>query len=121
VGSLAVLGLVSLGMRQRLGLGVALLGDPRVLVLDEPVNGLDPEGIRWLRGLLRALASDGRTVLLSSHLMAELAITADRLVVIARGRLLADATVSELSRHHESLEDAYLQLVAGGARGGSHA
>ena len=86
----------SLGMRQRLGLAAAMLGDPPVLLLDEPVNGLDPEGIRWIRGFLRALAAEGRTVLVSSHLMNELEGTADHLVVIARGRLIADASVTEL-------------------------
>jgi ABC-2 type transport system ATP-binding protein len=86
----------SLGMRQRLGLAAALLGDPPVLLLDEPVNGLDPEGIRWIRGFLRELAAEGRTVLVSSHLMSELEGTADHLLVISRGRLVADAPVAEL-------------------------
>jgi ABC-2 type transport system ATP-binding protein len=86
----------SLGMRQRLGIAAALLGDPPVLMLDEPVNGLDPEGIRWIRALLRELAAEGRTVLVSSHLMSELEGTADHLVVIRRGRLVADAPVVEL-------------------------
>jgi ABC-2 type transport system ATP-binding protein len=86
----------SLGMRQRLGIAGALLGDPRVLILDEPVNGLDPEGIRWIRGLLRSLAAEGRTVLVSSHLMGELQDTADHLIVIGRGRLLADTGVDTL-------------------------
>jgi ABC-2 type transport system ATP-binding protein len=86
----------SLGMRQRLGIGAALLGDPPILVLDEPVNGLDPEGIRWIRALLRALADEGRAVLVSSHLMSELEETADHLVVIGRGRLVADTSVSDL-------------------------
>lgn len=86
----------SLGMRQRLRLAAALLGDPGVLLLDEPVNGLDPEGMRWIRGLLRSLAAEGRTVLVSSHLMSELEGTADHLIVIARGRLVADAPVAEL-------------------------
>jgi ABC-2 type transport system ATP-binding protein len=86
----------SLGMRQRLGLAAALLGDPGVLLLDEPVNGLDPEGIRWIRGFLRSLAAEGRTVLVSSHLMGELEGTADHLIVIARGQLVADAPVAEL-------------------------
>jgi ABC-2 type transport system ATP-binding protein len=86
----------SLGMRQRLGLAAALLGDPRVLLLDEPVNGLDPEGIRWIRGFLRDLAAEGRTVLVSSHLMSELEGTADHLIVIRNGRVIADAPVSEL-------------------------
>ncbi|WP_459799459.1 ABC transporter ATP-binding protein [Herbidospora sp. RD11066] len=88
----------SLGMRQRLGLAAALLGDPGVLILDEPVNGLDPEGIVWIRGLLRELAAEGRTVLVSSHLMAETAVTADRLIVVARGRLVADTTVEAFAR-----------------------
>nr|WP_062330915.1 ATP-binding cassette domain-containing protein [Herbidospora sakaeratensis] len=88
----------SLGMKQRLGLAAALLGDPGVLILDEPVNGLDPEGIVWIRTLLRDLAAEGRTVLVSSHLMAETAVTADRLIVVARGRLIADTTVEALAR-----------------------
>ncbi|MCW2917439.1 MAG: lantibiotic transport ATP-binding protein [Actinomycetia bacterium] len=86
----------SLGMRQRLGIAGALLGDPAVLILDEPVNGLDPEGIQWIRGFLRSLAAEGRTVLVSSHLMSELQDTADHLIVIGRGRLLADTGVREL-------------------------
>ena len=85
----------SLGMGQRLGVAAALLGDPRILILDEPANGLDPEGIMWIRTLLRRLAKEGRTVFLSSHLMAEMAQTADHLVVIGRGRLIADTSVSE--------------------------
>ncbi|MGK4584178.1 ATP-binding cassette domain-containing protein [Kitasatospora sp. HPMI-4] len=90
----------SLGMRQRLGVAAALLGDPGILLLDEPVNGLDPEGIRWIRDLLRSLAGEGRAVLVSSHLMAEMALTADHLVVIGRGRLLADeSTDAFLDRH----------------------
>ena len=88
-------GTFSLGMGQRLGIAVALLGDPRVLVLDEPVNGLDPEGVLWVRTMLQDLASQGRTVLISSHLMTEMALTAGRLVVIGRGRLIADTTVPE--------------------------
>ncbi|MFI1486521.1 ABC transporter ATP-binding protein [Streptomyces sp. NPDC020747] len=86
----------SLGMRQRLGIAAALLGDPPVLILDEPVNGLDPEGIQWIRGLLRRLAAEGRAVLVSSHLMSELEDTADHLVVIGRGRLIADTAVADL-------------------------
>jgi ABC-2 type transport system ATP-binding protein len=86
----------SLGMSQRLGIAAAMLGDPPVLMLDEPVNGLDPEGIRWIRGLLRSLAGEGRAVLVSSHLMSELQGTADHLVVIGRGRLIADAGMAEL-------------------------
>lgn len=92
----------SLGMGQRLGLAGALLGDPRILVLDEPVNGLDPEGIRWVRGLLKALAAEGRTVLISSHLLSEMALTADRLIVIGRGRLVADTTTEEFIREHSA-------------------
>jgi ABC-2 type transport system ATP-binding protein len=86
----------SLGMAQRLGLAAALLGDPPVLMLDEPVKGLDPEGIVWFRGLLRSLAAEGRTIFVSSHLMSELQGTADHLVVIGRGRLIADASVDDL-------------------------
>ncbi|SEC55981.1 ABC-2 type transport system ATP-binding protein [Amycolatopsis tolypomycina] len=93
----------SLGMRQRLGIAAALLGDPGVLLFDEPVNGLDPEGIRWIRGLLRTLAGEGRAVLVSSHLMSEMAQTADHLVVIGRGRLVADTAVSELVRGEGSV------------------
>src|SRR6202790_929665 len=85
----------SLGMGQRLGVAAALLGDPRVVVLDEPVNGLDPEGVLWVRNLLKALAADGRTVFVSSHLMSEMAQTANRLIVVGRGRLIADTTVEE--------------------------
>ena len=85
----------SLGMGQRLGIAVALLGDPGVLVLDEPVNGLDPEGIKWIRDLLRHLASQGRTVFVSSHLMSEMALTAEHLIVVGRGRLVADESVSD--------------------------
>jgi len=89
-------GAFSLGMGQRLGIAAALLGDPAVVMLDEPVNGLDPEGVRWVRELLRGLAAEGRTVMLSSHLMSEMAQTADRLVIVGRGRLLADTTVDAL-------------------------
>jgi ABC-2 type transport system ATP-binding protein len=88
-------GTFSLGMAQRLGLAAALLGDPPVLLLDEPVNGLDPEGIRWIRNLLKGLAAEGRTVFVSSHLMSEMALTAEHLIVIGRGRLLADTGVRE--------------------------
>jgi ABC-2 type transport system ATP-binding protein len=105
-------GTYSLGMRQRLGVAVALLGDPGVLLLDEPVNGLDPEGIRWIRDLLRGLAAEGRTVFVSSHLIAEMALTADRLVVIGRGRLLAETTVAGLAAGDDSLEDAVLRLTS---------
>jgi ABC-2 type transport system ATP-binding protein len=88
----------SLGMRQRLSLAGALLGDPRALVLDEPANGLDPQGIRWLRDFLRARASEGRTVLISSHVLAEVAQTVDEVVVISRGRLVAQGAIDELTR-----------------------
>ncbi|MEU6933802.1 ABC transporter ATP-binding protein [Streptomyces sp. 2RAF24] len=88
----------SLGMGQRLGIAAALLGDPAAVILDEPVNGLDPEGVRWIRTLLTSLAAEGRTVLVSSHLMSEMALTADHLIVIGKGRLLADTTVAELVR-----------------------
>ena len=88
----------SLGMRQRLGIAAALLGDPRALLFDEPVNGLDLDGVRWIRGLLRRLADEGRTVLVSSHLLSEMQQTADRLIVIGRGRLIADATTAEILR-----------------------
>ncbi len=88
-------GAMSLGMGQRLGIAAALLGDPPVLLFDEPVNGLDPEGIHWVRTLMRSLAAEGRTVLVSSHLLAEMATTADRLVVIGRGALIASTTVAD--------------------------
>jgi ABC-2 type transport system ATP-binding protein len=106
------LGTFSLGMAQRLGVATALLGDPGVLVMDEPVNGLDPEGIRWLRTLLRSLAEEGRTVFVSSHLIGEMALTADRLVVIGGGRLVADTSVAELSAEYGSLEEAFLRLTS---------
>ncbi|QNG20623.1 ATP-binding cassette domain-containing protein [Rhodococcus triatomae] len=117
-------GAYSLGMRQRLGIAAALLGDPRVLVLDEPVNGLDTEGIRWVRNLLRGMADEGRTVFLSSHLMSEMELVADHLVVIGGGRLLADeatsAFVARSGRHRarvRSLDDGALarRLTADGA------
>jgi ABC-2 type transport system ATP-binding protein len=88
----------SLGMGQRLGIATALLGDPATLLLDEPVNGLDPEGIQWIRRLLRSLADEGRSILVSSHLMSEMSQTADRLVVVGRGRLIAEGTVDEVVR-----------------------
>jgi ABC-2 type transport system ATP-binding protein len=88
----------SLGMAQRLGIAAALLGDPATLILDEPVNGLDPEGVLWIRTLLKDLAAEGRTVFVSSHLMSEMALTADHLIVIGRGRLIADCSVAEFTR-----------------------
>ncbi len=103
----------SLGMRQRLGLAAALLGDPELLILDEPANGLDPAGVRWLRTFLRAFAAQGRTVLVSSHLLAEVAQTVDRVLIIDRGRLLARGRLDELTRDGMSLEDVFLELTAG--------
>ena len=94
-------GTFSLGMGQRLGIAGALLGDPEILMFDEPVNGLDPEGIVWIRTLLRWLASEGRTVFVSSHLMTEMSMTADRLIVVGRGRLIADSTVEEFTARGE--------------------
>jgi ABC-2 type transport system ATP-binding protein len=101
----------SLGMNQRLGLATALLGEPEVLVLDEPVNGLDPHGIRWLREFLRSYAAEGRTVLLSSHLMSELASTADDLVVISNGTIVHSGSVTAVTAGHASLEDAFFALT----------
>lgn len=91
-------GAFSLGMGQRLGIAAALLGDPDVVMLDEPVNGLDPEGIQWIRGLLRSLADEGRTVFISSHLISEIALVAEHLIVVGRGKLIADTTVGEMQR-----------------------
>jgi ABC-2 type transport system ATP-binding protein len=108
-------GKFSLGMSQRLGIASALLGDPGVLVLDEPVNGLDPHGIRWIRTLLRSLSAEGRAVLVSSHLISEIALIADHLIIIGGGRLLADTTVTDLCARSRSLEDAFLALTSGGA------
>jgi ABC-2 type transport system ATP-binding protein len=104
----------SLGMRQRLGIAAALLGDPQVLILDEPGNGLDPRGIRWVRELLRSLAATGRTVLVSSHLLAEMEQLADDLVIIAAGRVAAAGTVASVTGAHPSLEAAFLELTEGG-------
>jgi ABC-2 type transport system ATP-binding protein len=95
-------GAFSLGMGQRLGIAAALLGDPKTLILDEPSNGLDPEGIRWIRNLLRSLAAEGRTILVSSHLMSEMSMMADWLIVVGRGRLIADSTV-----------EAFVKLASG--------
>ncbi len=100
----------SLGMRQRVGVAAALLGDPELLILDEPANGLDPAGVRWLRTFLQRLAAEGRTVLVSSHLLAEVAQTVDHVVVIDHGRLLAQGRLDELTRG-QTLEDVYLELT----------
>ena len=101
----------SLGMRQRLGVAAALLGDPPVLMFDEPFNGMDPEGIVWLRGFLRSLAARGRTVLVASHLMRELQDAADHVIVVGHGRVIADSPVAGLVGRWGSLEDAYLELT----------
>jgi ABC-2 type transport system ATP-binding protein len=101
----------SLGMRQRLGLAAALLGEPELLILDEPANGLDPAGVRWLRTFLQAFAAQGRTVLVSSHLLAEVAQTVDQVLIIDHGRLLARGRLDELMRDRGSLEDVYLELT----------
>ena len=118
----------SLGMAQRFGIAAALLGDPRIVLLDEPVNGLDPEGVFWIRNLMKRLAAEGRAVLVSSHLMNEMAVTADHLLVIGRGRLLADCTTAEFIERHTDpavyaatpavarpalLEEAFMRLTAG--------
>jgi ABC-2 type transport system ATP-binding protein len=105
-------GTYSLGMRQRLGLAGALLGDPELLLLDEPANGLDPEGVHWLRGFLRQFADQGRTVLVSSHVLAEVAQTVEAVVIINRGRLVATLGRDELADGERSLEDRYLALTA---------
>lgn len=104
-------GKYSLGMKQRLGLAAALLGEPEVLVLDEPVNGLDPEGIRTVRTFLRSYADQGRTVLLSSHLMGEIAATADDVVIINQGRIIAAGGLGEVVADHSSLEEAFFALT----------
>ena len=105
----------SLGMRQRLGLAGALLGDPELLILDEPANGLDPAGVHWLRGFLRRFAEQGRTVLIASHVLAEVALTVDQVVIIDRGRLRASGTLAELTEAGRTLEEVYLELTARGA------
>jgi ABC-2 type transport system ATP-binding protein len=102
----------SLGMRQRLGLAGALLGDPELLVLDEPANGLDPAGVHWLRGFLRQFAANGRTVLISSHVLAEVAQTVDQVMIIDRARLIATVRLDQLADGTRSLEDLYLELTA---------
>jgi ABC-2 type transport system ATP-binding protein len=101
----------SLGMRQRLGLATALLPDPELLILDEPANGLDPEGVRWLRDLLRGMAAEGATVLVSSHILAEVAHTVDSAVILDRGRLVAQSSLADLTTGAEDLEDAFLKLT----------
>jgi ABC-2 type transport system ATP-binding protein len=103
----------SLGMRQRLSLAAALLGDPELLVLDEPANGLDPAGVHWLRTFLRRFAERGGTVLVSSHVLAEVAQTVDRVLIINRGRLVASARLDELAGRGRTLEDTYLELTTG--------
>ncbi|MGO4493753.1 ATP-binding cassette domain-containing protein, partial [Arthrobacter sp. 2YAF22_2] len=111
----------SLGMGQRLGIAAALLGDPQTIILDEPVNGLDPEGVVWVRNLVKYLASEGRTVFLSSHLMSEMAVTADHLIVIGRGRIIADAPIQDIitgngqgrTRVRTDQPDHLMRLLAG--------
>ena len=103
----------SLGMRQRLGLAGALLGDPELLLLDEPANGLDPAGVHWLRGFLRQFAATGRTVLISSHVLAEVAQTVEQVLIIDHGRLIATMRLDELADGALSLEDRYLELTTG--------
>jgi ABC-2 type transport system ATP-binding protein len=102
----------SLGMRQRLGLAAALLGDPQVLLLDEPANGLDPAGIAWLRGLLRGLAGEGRTVVVASHVLSEVAQTADHVVIVNAGELRFSGPLHELGGSGRALESAFLRLTA---------
>jgi ABC-2 type transport system ATP-binding protein len=105
-------------MKQRLGLATALLADPEVLILDEPANGLDPEGVRWLRGLLREFAADGGTVLVSSHLLAEVAQTVDSVVILDHGRLVAQSSLAKLTAAagRGGLEEAFLRLTAGAGK-----
>jgi ABC-2 type transport system ATP-binding protein len=105
----------SLGMRQRLGLAGALLGDPELLVLDEPANGLDPAGVHWLRGFLRRFAAQGRTVLVSSHMLAEASQTVDQVVIIDRGRQVASGRLDQLTAGRRTLEEVYLGLTGGGS------
>jgi ABC-2 type transport system ATP-binding protein len=110
------IGGLSLGMRQRLALATALLTDPGVLIMDEPTNGLDPEGVRWLRNLLRGLAAEGTAVLISSHMLAEVAQTVDQVVIVDRGRAVAQSGLAELTAGAD-LEDAFLRLTAGPSAG----
>jgi len=105
----------SLGMRRRLGLAAALLGDPELLVLDEPANGLDPAGVHWLRSFLHRFAEQGGTVLLASHMLAEVAQTVDHVVILSRGRQVASERLDELTGRGKTLEDTYLELTAGEA------
>jgi ABC-2 type transport system ATP-binding protein len=107
-------GSYSLGMRQRLGLAAALLGDPRLLILDEPANGLDPAGVHWLRGFLRSFAEHGGTVLVSSHALAEVSQTIDQVVIIDRGKIVRSGSLAELTERGHTLEDVYLELVVRG-------
>jgi ABC-2 type transport system ATP-binding protein len=100
----------SLGMGQRLGIAAALLGNPATLILDEPVNGLDPEGVLWIRNLVTGLAAEGRTVFVSSHLISEMALTAEQVIIVGRGRLIADVSVAEVTRDG-SLEEAFMALT----------
>jgi ABC-2 type transport system ATP-binding protein len=106
----------SLGMRQRLGLATALLPDPELLILDEPANGLDPEGVRWLRDLLRGMAAEGATVLVSSHILAEVAHTVDSVVILDRGRLVTQSSLADLTIGAQDLEDAFFRLTKEAAR-----
>jgi ABC-2 type transport system ATP-binding protein len=106
----------SLGMRQRLGLATALLTDPELLILDEPANGLDPEGVRWLRDLLRGMAAEGATVLVSSHILAEVAHTVDSVVILDHGRLIAQSSLADLTDGEQNLEDVFLELTREASR-----
>jgi ABC-2 type transport system ATP-binding protein len=102
----------SLGMRQRLGIAAALLGDPQVLILDEPANGLDPAGVAWLRGLLRTLASEGRTIVVASHMLSEVAQTVDHLVIVSEGQLRFAGPLGEIGETNEALESVFLHLTS---------
>lgn len=112
-------GSYSLGMARRLGLAAALLGDPEILILDEPTNGLDPEGIRWIRTFLRERAASGRTVLLSSHLMGETAETVDDIVIIHQGQIVSNGTLAEIIGSYRTLEDAFFAVTAQSRRDNS--
>jgi ABC-2 type transport system ATP-binding protein len=106
----------SLGMRQRLGLATALLTEPELLILDEPANGLDPEGVRWLRDLLRGMAAEGATVLVSSHILAEVAHTVDSVVILDHGQLIAQSSLADLTDGEQNLEDVFLELTREASR-----